>query len=55
MVRFPRMGPRGPAPGVETPRTDGVKRKGKMFFFEKKNQKTFVCWVPRQGAPQHAW
>jgi hypothetical protein len=20
----------------------------KMFFFEKKNQKTLVCWVPRQ-------
>jgi hypothetical protein len=24
-----------------------VKRKKEMFFFEKKNQKTFVCWVPR--------
>jgi hypothetical protein len=22
--------------------------KRKAFFFEKKNQKTFVCWVPRK-------
>jgi hypothetical protein len=33
----------------------GVRHGKSMFFFEKKNQKTFVYWVPREGEQQHAW
>jgi hypothetical protein len=26
----------------------GTAREEEVLFFEKKNQKTFVCWVPRK-------
>jgi hypothetical protein len=32
---------------------DGNKEKS-MLFFETKNQKTFVCWVPRKVKQVHA-
>jgi hypothetical protein len=32
---------------------EGRGMEGRMFFFEKKNQKTFVCWPVRRTFVEH--
>jgi hypothetical protein len=32
-----------------------MKQQEEMFFFEEKNQQTFVCLVPRKPKEVHVW